>query len=144
MNILCVCTGNICRSPMMEYMLSAELKKHGIEATVCGAGTATMDNVPPTDHALTVMDEIGVDMRGHRSRQVTQAIADEADICVVMTPHHGVTMALQYGVEPKKVLMPEGGVADPYGYGVKEYRACRDELLAALPKIVEEIKALCD
>ena len=144
MTILCVCTGNICRSPMMEYMLAAELPKHGIEATVCGAGTATMDDIPPTPHALTVMSEIGVDMSEHLSRQVTQAIADEADVCVVMTTSHGVEMALRYGVDPEKVLMPGGGVADPYGGDIKEYRACRDQLLAALPTLVEEIKALCN
>ena len=144
MTILCVCTGNICRSPMMEYLLRAQLPEHGIAATVCGAGTATMDDVPPTAHALTVMREIGVDMSEHLSRQLTQEIADEADICVVMTPHHGVELALRYGVEPKKILMPPGGVSDPYGCDVKEYRRCRDQLVASLPKLLEEIKALCD
>lgn len=143
MNILCVCTGNICRSPMMEYLLANELPKHGIDATVCGGGIATMDDVPPTEHALTVMNEIGVDMSDHRSRQMTQEIADQADVCVVMTPHHGVELVFRYGVDPEKIVMPEGGVADPYGHGVKEYRACRDELVAALPTVVEEIKALC-
>lgn len=143
MTILCVCTGNICRSPMMEYLLDAELKKQGIEATVCGAGTATMDDMPPTPHALTVMREMDVDMSDHKSRQVTQAIADEADVCVVMTPHHGVELALRYGVNPEKILMPNGGVPDPYGGSLKQYRVCRDQLLAALPVIVEEIKALC-
>ncbi len=143
MNILCVCTGNICRSPMMEYLLRAELPKHGIEANVCGAGTATMDDVPPTAHAVAVMDEIGVDMRAHLSRQVTQAIADEADVCVVMTPRHGVEMALRYGVDPGKIVMPEGGIADPYGCDIKEYRACRDQLLELLPTVVEKIKEQC-
>ena len=143
MNILCVCTGNICRSPMVEYLLAAELPKHGVDATVCGAGTATMDDVPPTDHALTVMNEIDVDMSEHRSRQLTQEIADEADLFVVMTPQHGVELVFRYGVDPEKVLMPDGGVSDPYGYGVREYRACRDRLVMAIPKLVEEIKALC-
>ncbi|MBQ3259235.1 MAG: hypothetical protein IJA68_01800 [Clostridia bacterium] len=142
MNILCVCTGNICRSPMMEYLLAQELSKHGIEATVCGAGTATMDDVPPSDHALTVMNEIGIDMADHRSRQMTRAIADAADVCVVMTPHHGVELVFQYGVDPEKVLMPEGGVPDPYGGTLKQYRQCRDQLLETLPKLIEEIKAL--
>lgn len=142
MNVLCICTGNICRSPMMEYLLTEELPKHGIDATVCGAGIATIDGEPPSAHAITVMNEIGIDIADHRSRQLTPAIADAADVCIVMTPQHGVELAFRYGFDPEKILMPEGGVPDPYGRSLREYRQCRETLVASLPTLIEELKAL--
>ena len=141
MNILCLCTGNICRSPMMEYLLRQELEKQGITGvTVSGAGIDTMDGVPASDHAVTVMKEIGVDITAHRSRQLTVEIADSADLCVVMTPEHGLRAVYYYGVDEKKILMPEGGIPDPYGGNLKTYRYCRDALIDALPQLMEEIK----
>ncbi len=143
MNIVCVCTGNICRSPMMEYLLKAELPRHGItDAVVSGAGIATIDGEPASDHAITAMNEIGIDISAHRSRQMTQAIVDETDVFVVMTPDHGVNLALYYGVEPENMVIPGGGIPDPYGKNLKAYRQCRDALVEAIPKLIEDIKAL--
>ena len=143
MNIICVCTGNICRSPMMEYLLKQELPKHGItDVTVCGAGVDTMDDVPASAHAVTAMKEIGIDITAHRSRQITPALADGGDIFVVMAPHHGMTLAFQYGVDPEKILMPGEGIPDPYGRSLGTYRRCRDALVEALPQVIEDIEAL--
>ena len=141
MNILCVCTGNICRSPMMEYLLRQELEKQGItDVTVSGAGIDTMDGIPASDHAVTVMKEIGLDITAHRSRQLTKEIADGTDLCVVMTPEHGLKVVYYYDVEVEKILMPEGGIPDPFGGSLKTYRQCRDALIESLPKLMEEIK----
>ena len=85
MNLLCVCTGNMCRSPMLEYLLKQELPKHGIDAVVTSAGTDTVDGSSATDHSITVMNEIGIDISAHRSRQMTHAIAEQNDVFVVMT-----------------------------------------------------------
>lgn len=143
MNVLCVCTGNICRSPMLEYLLRAELPKYGItDARVSGAGTATVDGEPASENAVTAMNEIGIDISAHRSRQLTPAIVQETDIFVVMTPDHGVTLAFYYGVDPEKMAIPGGGIPDPYGRSLKVYRECRDALIAAIPQLVEDIKAL--
>lgn len=143
MRLLCVCTGNICRSPMLEYLLAQELPKHGItEFTVAGAGTHTVDGAPPSSHAITVMNEIGIDISDHRSRQMTVSIADETDVFVALTTEHGVQLAFLYGVDPEKILVPAEGIPDPYGCDLATYRRCRDEMIAALPQLVEDIKAL--
>lgn len=142
MNILCVCTGNICRSPMLTYLLRDALAKEGISCTVEGAGTATMDGVPPSGHAVTAMSEIGMDITEHRSRQLTPAIADSTDVFVALSVEHGVTLAFQYGVDPEKIIVPGNGVPDPYGRDLQTYRECRDELVAAIPQLVADIKEL--
>lgn len=143
MNILCVCTGNICRSPMLQYMLQEEFRKQGItDVTIAGAGTDTVDDVPASDHAVTVMQEIGIDITDHRSRQLTYAIAENTDIFVALTTEHGVKLAFLYGVDPEKILVPGGGIPDPYGRDLNTYRSCRDALIEALPQLMEDLKAL--
>lgn len=142
MNILCVCTGNMCRSPMMEYLLKQELPKYDIDAVITSAGTDTIDGGSATEDAITAMNEIGIDISAHRSRQMTHAIAEENDVFVVMTPEHGVSLAFYYGVDPEKMAIPGDGIPDPFGYDLNVYRECRDALLEAIPQLVEDIKTL--
>ncbi len=141
MKIVCVCTGNICRSPMLTYLLRDALKQEGIPCEVSGAGTDTRDGAPPSPHAITVMHEIGVDISENRSRQLTFDIADEADLFVALSVAHGVTLAFQYGVKPEKIIVPGDGIADPFGRDLETYRTCRDLLVNALPQLVADIKA---
>ena len=140
MKIVCVCTGNICRSPMIEYLLRDALAKENIPCDISGAGTGTADGVPASAHAITVMKELGIDISNHRSRQLTQDIADSADLFVAATVEHGVVLAFQYGVDPEKILVPGAGVPDPFGRDVATYKACLEQITEALPQLVADIK----
>lgn len=141
MNVLCVCTGNMCRSPMLTALLRDALAKEGLDLAVSGAGTGTTDGVPPSPHAITAMYEIGVDISELRSRQITPAIVEETDIFVALSVEHGVTLAFQYGVDPERILVPGAGIPDPFGRDLTTYRECRDSLIEALPQLIEDIKA---
>ena len=141
MNVLCVCTGNICRSPMLTVLLRDALAKEGLSLSVNGAGTATTDGVPPSPHAITAMHEIGLDVSELRSRQITPAIVEDTDIFVALSVEHGVTLAFQYDVDPEIILVPGAGIPAPYGQDLATYRACRDSLIEALPQLIEDIKA---
>ncbi len=140
MNVLCVCTGNICRSPMLTYLLRDAFAKEGLDLTVSGAGTATTDGVPPSPHAITVMNEIGIDISDNRSRQITPTIVNDTDIFVALSVEHGVTLAFQYDVDPELILVPGYGIPDPFGHDLATYRACRDSLVEALPQLIADIK----
>ncbi len=142
MKILCVCTGNICRSPMLTYLLRDALAKEGVMCEVSGAGTATMDGAPPSAHAITVMQEIGVDISENASRQLTLPLAEETDVFVALSVEHGVMLAFQYDVDPEKILVPGAGVSDPFGQDLATYRECRDQLIEALPQLVADIQTL--
>lgn len=141
--VLCVCTGNVCRSPMLEALLRREFEKEGItDCVVESAGTVTDDGMIPTTQAITAMQEIGIDISEHSSRQITNEIVDSTDIFVALTTEHGVALAFYYGADPERILVPGGGIADPFGYPLGAYRECRDDLLEALPELMENIKAL--
>ena len=128
---------------MLEYLLKQELPKYGItDAEISSVGTGTIDGDPASPHAVTVMQEIGIDIGDHRSRRATAAIAKEADVIVALTVQHGVEMAFLHSADPTKILVPGSGIADPFGSNLATYRACRDKMLAAIPALVEDIKAL--
>lgn len=143
MNILCVCTGNVCRSPMLEALLQRELEKQGFtDFTVRSAGTMTNDGMMPTPQAITAMQEIGIDISEHVSRQVTPAIAAETDAFVALTTKHGVDLVFYHGADPKKIIVPGEGIPDPFGSPLPVYRECRDSLIEAMPQVIEDLKAL--
>jgi protein-tyrosine phosphatase len=85
--VLVVCTGNICRSPMGEVLLRAHLGVHGVPARVRSAGTLAWGG-GATDHAVAVMREHGLDLSGHESRQLDRALVESADLVLGMTRNH--------------------------------------------------------
>jgi protein-tyrosine phosphatase len=82
-----VCTGNICRSPMAEWLLRAHLEERGAEANVHSAGTLQWEGAPPAQ-AVAAMQERGIDMSAHRSRALRASLIADADLVLCMTRNH--------------------------------------------------------
>jgi protein-tyrosine-phosphatase len=146
MNILFVCSGNTCRSPLAEALARKIAARRGIkELNVSSAGTNAWDNVPATDEALLVGMERDMDLTGHRSRKLTPAIVSEADLIFVMTPGH-LEQVKQLGGRGKVHVIDEyasgtvdGGVTDPYGGDLEAYRGTADILEQELEKIFDRL-----
>lgn len=85
MKILFVCTGNICRSPMGELMLSHYLNDPDIE--VDSAGTRGLDNHAIDPSSAKLMDQAGIDSSAFRSKRITPQLADSADLILCFEPH---------------------------------------------------------
>ena len=84
MNILFVCTGNTCRSPMAErYLDSLNLPDVKTESRGLSA-----DGSPVSKNAVTVMAEAGIDINGDKSVQLTPADLSKADKIFYMSPSH--------------------------------------------------------
>jgi protein-tyrosine phosphatase len=88
--ILLVCTGNICRSPMAEGFLRAALVERLGETApvVTSAGTAGWEGSGPTDEAIRSAQERGVDIRAHLARKLNGAMLEDADLIVCMAAEH--------------------------------------------------------
>ena len=92
--ILLVCTANQCRSPMAEALLRRRLgEQPGIG--VASAGFLEGGAPCPSD-VLAVMDEVGLDLSGHRSRQVHPDLVDAAALVVTMSRQHAVDLAVAF------------------------------------------------
>lgn len=80
-NILVLCTGNICRSPIAEAYLQSKLPNTKVRS----AGIAALEGHPADEHSIAVSDALGLDLRNHKAQQLTPDLLAEYDLVFVMT-----------------------------------------------------------
>jgi len=134
MDILVVCTGNICRSPMAEGLLRHMLPKGwGPNIHIHSAGTHGLDDQPAASFAIQAASEMGVDISGHRARSLDREMVSQADLILVMEPFHReiVARAVSSGESDRLRLLADfetprqsDTIDDPYNHSLKVYRAC--------------------
>jgi L-threonylcarbamoyladenylate synthase len=149
--ILFVCTGNTCRSPMAESLMRRKLAQklacaeddlldHGF--SVLSAGLAAQRGSPASPEAVDLLEEQGIDLRGHESQMLTKALVEQADRIVTMTRSHreAIVSSMPELAHKVRVLCASGrDIADPIGGGVDEYRECLTQISDNLDTLVEEI-----
>lgn len=126
MNVLFVCTGNTCRSPMAEGYVNN--KFNNITAKSCGICT---DGSQVSKNSEAAMREIGIDISAHLSTPLSNELINWADKIICMSNSHKQMLA-SIGVE-SEVLGK--GILDPYGMDLKAYNLCRDEIIKEIDKI---------
>lgn len=82
MRIMFVCTGNICRSPMGELLMSHYLT--GTTVQVSSAGTRGLPMHPIDPSSGRLMDSVGIESSGFHSRRLTRQMADDADLILCL------------------------------------------------------------
>jgi protein-tyrosine phosphatase len=87
LDVLTVCSGNTCRSPMAEVLMAHHLATRGVPARVHSAGTLGWGG-GATDKSVTVMEDYGLDLTGHGSRRMDAGLVVGADLVLGMTRDH--------------------------------------------------------
>lgn len=85
--ILFVCHGNICRSPMAEYVMKHLVKEAGLEDRfeIASAATSTEEiGNPVYPPARRKLEEHGIECRGHAAHQLTRREYDYYDLLIGM------------------------------------------------------------
>lgn len=150
--LLFVCSGNTCRSPMAEAVMRKrwatrlgirgdELLAHGVG--VGSAGTGARPGAHASDEAMELLKARGIDLAPHRSRPVTLALCTAADEIYAMTAGHRRTLLQNAPDAAAKLALldPKGrDVADPMGAGMRAYRQCLDQLERALEARFPELR----
>lgn len=147
--ILFVCLGNICRSPMAEYVMRDLVRRAGLEDQVQVASAATSRGelgnpvYPPARRKLA---EHGIACEGHAARQMTAADYDRFDLLIGMDqnnlrnmnricggdPQHKLRMLMDYTDRP-------GEVADPWYTG--DFERTWQDVLAGCQGLLEQLES---
>ena len=118
--VLFVCHGNICRSPMAEFVLKDMVKKAGVADRfhiVSVAVSREEIGNPVYPPARREMQRHGVACDGHHARQITQADVDKFDHIFYMDSSNARYLSRMFPGETKFRSFLNRNVADPWYTG---------------------------
>lgn len=130
MNILMVCLGNICRSPIAEGVMQEKFRRHQIKGKVDSAGVISFHSgEQPDKRAIAIAQEHGIDITNQSARQFKMSDFHDFDLILTMdkSVHDEIrSMAKdEHQASRVQLFLPYAGfdsaenVPDPY-YGGKE------------------------
>ena len=117
---------------------------------VASAGVAAHAGEGVSPNSVTALKRVGLDISQHRSQPLTPELVERARAIFVMTESHRAMIELMFDSAAPKVhllraFMPADAdpqIGDPYGGPLSVYEACRDEMVEALPSVVDYLKTL--
>jgi protein-tyrosine-phosphatase len=151
-NILFICSGNLCRSPLAEALVrhkvsfanSADLNS---SIQVKSAGTSADSGLPMSLAMEIILQERGIDST-HQSQRVTWALLDWADLVLTMTRAQKYLLLSQVPQIAAKLATlneysgntSQPDIDDPYGCDLESYRQCAQEIEAACDGLLSNLQ----
>jgi len=110
-NILTLCIGNICRSPLAQVLIAREFP----DRMVWSAGLGALVGEPADPLSVALAAERGLDLRAHRAQQVSSLMCQRADLILVMEQHQRAELERRYPqVRGKVFRLGASDIADPF------------------------------
>ncbi|MCG8467166.1 MAG: low molecular weight protein arginine phosphatase [Gemmatimonadetes bacterium] len=132
MNLLFVCTGNTCRSPLAEVIARAEAERRDVDVTSRSAGTIAFSGQPAAGPGREVAARHELDLDAHVSRELSIELLEWADVVIGMDAGHvdaatrldaSVPAHLMSDFLPANHALRGHGVPDPFGGDLDAYLA---------------------
>jgi protein-tyrosine phosphatase len=160
--IITVCTGNICRSPMAEFVLTQAISAAGLidDVAVDSAGISDWEAGRPIDpRATRRLSLAGLASQAHRARQFEQLWFQDRDLILTLDVDHydALLRIAPDAAARQKVKMfrsfdpdlaghspADQGIYDPWFGGDADFDACWDMIQSAVPGIVDYVRNALD
>lgn len=138
-NILVVCVGNICRSPMAEALL-----KHRFpNKTIDSAGVGALVGHPADTASLEIMSKQHMDINNHVAKQMDEGLAKKADI--IFTMSDGQTKWIEErwpfcrGKTFKLGHWMDKDIADPYKHDISAFETAYQDIVDGLEQWADKL-----
>lgn len=138
LNVIFVCTGNTCRSPMAEFLFKQYLKdnKRASDYSVTSAGLYAErgDKLNPTAHAT--LELLGVKHNAERkAKPFTVQMSLDGDLIVAMTERHVASCDSENAISYAQLIGRE--IIDPIGGTLQTYLDCAAQLGSGFDALIK-------
>lgn len=127
--------------------MAAALLQQRVEGLrVCSAGLAAEVGQPAATEAVAVLSEMGIDIQAHRATQLTQQLANDAELILTMTAAQTRSLQSLYPLMRGRIFSIRGfddaDIDDPMGLPISAFRVCLDALKDGIDYWARRLKNL--
>lgn len=139
--ILFVCTGNICRSPIAEYLFNHYSKENNLSYVAKSAGLLE-SGAQISINSMKLLSEKGIDSTNHSSRKINPEIINESWLILTMEEYHKNVLLKYYPDSEYKIFTlkeyigDNGDISDPIGNDLDYYRDIYTQIDEGIKKLI--------
>jgi len=141
--ILFVCLGNSCRSPMAEAMFNKLAQKRDLSICAISAGIIASVGNMAANNSIAVMLERGINLKYFRSRVLNENVLNQSDLVLVMEGQQLFSIPEKF--QDKAFLLSayasdsKEDIFDPLGCDIQSYSTCADLIEKHLIKLADAL-----
>jgi protein-tyrosine phosphatase len=142
-HMLFVCKGNICRSPLAAAYMRIRMEQEGRYGVIDSAGLETTEGKEADPSAKLVAQRHGLSLDSHKTKQISDALVNQADLILVMEPAQQARIIKSYPRAKGKVFLLgcfqariSAEISDPHSRPIEDFESCYSRLCESCNRLL--------